>query len=261
MILLMINDERLTVDTMKTDIPWEQYGVDEVHVAYDASGAMEILDSTPINLMLCDIEMPGQNGIALLRWTREHYPDIECIFLTCHASFEYAQEAISLGCRDYLLIPAKYETIGEAVQKVVKRIETRRRNEQYQEYGRQVMQEKVETAVENYGEKKSNAQIVQETKAYVLEHLSCEELSVNEVADQLYMHPVYLNRVFKKVEGTSIGQYIIAQRMKLAGELLKSGKLSAGAVAEQVGYQSYSNFNLMFRRHYGCTPKQYVEQE
>ena len=52
-------------------------------------------------------------------------------------------------------------------------------------------------------------------------------------------------------------QFIMAERMKLAGELLKSGKLSANAVAEQVGYQSYSNFYLMFRGYYNCTPAQY----
>lgn len=260
MILLMINDEKLTVDTMKTDIPWDKYGVDEVYTAYDAQEAVGILQSKPIDLMLCDIEMPGENGIWLLRWTKEHYPDIECIFLTCHASFEYAKEAIGLGCQDYLLMPAKYESIGEAVHKVVQRILLRRKNEQYQEYGRQLMQEKVETAVENSGEKKSNDQIVQEVKSYILENLGSAELTVNEVANQLYLHPVYLNRIFRKIMGISVGQYIITERMKMAGELLKSKKLSASAVAEQVGYQSYSNFNLMFRKHYGCTPTQYLEK-
>ena len=72
--------------------------------------------------MLCDIEMPGENGLALLRWVRENKKDIECVFLTCHASFAYAREAICLGCQDYILIPAKYEEIGEVIQRVVQRL-------------------------------------------------------------------------------------------------------------------------------------------
>lgn len=260
MILLIINDERLNAETIKTDIPWRQYGIDEVHTAYDAHGAMKAIRSMPVDLMLCDIEMPGENGIELLRWARECYPEIECIFLTCHASFEYAKEAIGLGCQDYLLMPAPYDTIGDAVWKVVQRIKTRRTNEKYQEYGKQVMQEKLTSTVESHGDRKSSIQIVQEVKSYVREHLENEELTVNEVANQLYLHPVYLNRLFKKEMETSVGQYIIAERMKLAAELLKTGKMSANSVATQVGYQSYCNFNIMFQRYYGCTPKQYSEQ-
>ena len=50
-----------------------------------------------VDILLCDIEMPGENGLGLLRWVREQEKEIECIFLTCHAKFAYAQEAIILG--------------------------------------------------------------------------------------------------------------------------------------------------------------------
>ena len=142
--LLLINDAILTVETMKTDIPWEQYGVEEVFTAYDAEAAKLCIQKNPIDLMLCDIEMPGENGIAVLRWVRENKKEIECIFLTCHASFEYAKEAIQLGCQDYLLMPAMYEDIGAAVLKVVNRIKDKRESARFQEYGRQAVKEKVE---------------------------------------------------------------------------------------------------------------------
>ena len=110
--LLIVNDEILTAETMKEEIPWKQYGIDEVYTAYDAEAGKERIQEYDPDIMLCDIEMPGENGLALLRWVRENRKEMECVFLTCHASFAYAREAISLGCQDYILIPAKYEDIG-----------------------------------------------------------------------------------------------------------------------------------------------------
>ena len=71
-----------------------------------------------VDIMLCDIEMPGENGIELLRWVRQEHMDVECIFLTCHANFSYAQDAVKLDCMDYVLIPVRYEEIAESVRKV-----------------------------------------------------------------------------------------------------------------------------------------------
>lgn len=258
--LLIVNDEVLTTDTMKRDMRWENYGIHDALTAYDAKGAKECLKEHEIDVMLCDIEMPGENGIELLRWVKQNYPDIECIFLTCHADFEYAREAMSLGCQDYLLIPAKYDEIGAIVKKVVNRIEEKREAKQFQEYGRQAFQQKVDSAVNDYGEKKPPEAIVREAMSYIMEHLSSDTLSVEEVAEQLFIHPVYLNRVFRKVKGESVRQIIITEKMKLAVALLKTGRLTTTTVAEQVGYKSYSNFALMFRKHYGCAPSQYQKE-
>jgi len=257
--LLMVNDEVLTVETMKTDIPWERYGVKEVFISYDAESAKDCIREHPIDLMLCDIEMPGENGISLLRWVRENRKEIECIFLTCHANFEYAQEAISLGCQEYILIPAKYEDIGEAVLKVVNRIREQREAARYHEYGKQAIKEKFDQETQAHGQR-SVEEIVGEAVCYIINNLGSETLTAIEVAEKTCLHPVYLNRIFKKEKGISVGKYIMNERMALAAELLKKKNLRANAVAEQVGYGSYANFNIMFKKYYGCSPSQYHKQ-
>jgi len=260
MILLLVNDAVITVETMKTDIPWEQYGIDEIVTAYDAEEAKERIREYPIDLMLCDIEMPGENGIEVLRWVRKNNLEIECIFLTCHANFEYAKEAIHLGCQDYLLIPALYEDIGEAVLKVVNRIKESRMAERYKDYGKQAVKEMIEKATDSYGQK-TPEKLVEEAVGCIVKDLASETLSVNDIAERLYLHPVYLNRIFKKEKGVSVGQFIISERMKMAADLLKTKHLSANAVSELVGYKSYANFNMMFKKYYGCTPSQYSGED
>ena len=93
---------------------------------------------------------------------------------------------------------------------------------------------------------------------YVSDNISSETLSVNELAKHLFVHPVYLNRIFKKERNMTVGAYITDAKMKMAGELLKSGKFTVTAVAEMVGYQGYSNFNSNFKKYYGCNPKEYA---
>ncbi len=259
--LLIINDEVLTAETMKTEIEWNNYGIDEVYTAFDADQAKAVIGSKTIDIMLCDIEMPGDNGIELLRWVRNEKLPIECIFLTCHPKFSYAQEAITLNCQDYILIPTLYEDIGNGVYKVVKRIQEEREARKYQEYGKRAVQERIEQAAEHYGKKKTGKELVEEIVNYIAVNIGNEELSVNELGKHFYMHPVYLNRIFKKEKQITVSQYINEERMKLAVELLKANQLSANVIAEQVGYHAYSNFSSMFKKYYGCSPTEYLKQQ
>ncbi|MBS5326434.1 MAG: response regulator [Lachnospiraceae bacterium] len=258
--LLIVNDEELTAETMKQDMEWERYGIGDVFTAYDAEQAKAVIRSEHIDIMLCDIEMPGDNGIELLRWVRGEQLPIECIFLTCHPSFDYAKEAISLDCQDYILIPAMYEDIGQGVQKVVNRIEQKREELQYAEYGKRAVQKQVEQAAETHGKKKSAKELAGEVEDYIIQHLGDENLSVNELGTVFFMHPVYMNRIFKKQKEISVSQFITEERMKLALSLLKSGQISMNTVAEQVGYKGYANFCNAFKKYFGSSPSEYLKK-
>ena len=256
--LLIVNDEIRTADVMKRDILWTEYGIDEVFVAYEAESGKTMIRENDIDIMLCDIEMPGENGLALLQWVREQEREIECIFLTCHANFMYAQEAISLGCQDYILIPAKYEDIGKAVLKVAQRIRQRRSDEKYLEYGRHLLEPGKRP--EEPSRKLTPEETVAQVRSYIINNLGETELSVNSIAEKFFFHPVYLNRIFKQVTEVSVSQFIINERMQKAAALLSLGELSATEVARVVGYNYYSNFHNTFKRFYGCTPYKYQEE-
>ena len=258
--LLIVNDEKLTADTMKEEVDWASCGIDRVFTAYDAGQAKEVFFREKIDIALCDIEMPGENGIELLRWIRREKIETECIYLTCHASFVYAREAIDLGCRSYILIPARDEEICRVVKETAEYIRTRESERRYQELGKSSVQKTVEEAKDVYGEKRSQEDIVRDAVSYIAKNLKDEDLSVNAAADYLALHPVYLNRIFKKAKGISIGQYIIGERMKLAEALLLEGKLSVYAISEMVGYHNYSNFALSFKKTFGTSPSQYVKK-
>lgn len=255
--LLIVNDAVLAAESMKEEIPWSNYGISHCYTAYNVPDAQEIIRSLPIDVLLCDIEMPGQNGLELIRWIRENQFPTESILLTCHADFEYAREAVVLGCQNYLLIPASYEDVGNTVARVVHRILEKQDKEKLQEYGRSWLQSQEAAASSNTQPAKSPKEVVEECCAYILHHLSDEHLSVNDLAAHYYLNPIYLNRIFKKEKNIAISQYIIREKMSLASQLLKNSSLNAVAVAKQVGYPNYSYFSSSFKKYYGCTPAQY----
>ena len=260
--LLIVNDIVMEATTMASGIPWEKSGIDRVHTAYSAGAAREIIRGNPIDILLCDIEMPDENGLSLIRWIKENGYDIECILLTCHADFAYAQEGISLGVEDYITLPAKYDDIAASVQKVCLRHQKHQEDLRLQNYGKSWLATKAQTLEDNHEEdvRHAPAQIAEECVRYILDHISESELGVNDVASHVYLNPIYLNRIFKKEKGSSISQWIIKERMELASTLLLTTDRPAVEIAAQVGYNNYPYFSTVFKKYFGTTPSQYVKE-
>ncbi len=258
--LLLVDDEVVSVQGMLEGVRWERCGIQRVFPAYTVRSARELLLEKHIDLALLDIEMPEENGMDLLRWIRsqEAVKDIPCAFLTCHAEFDYARDALQLGCVDYLLKPLEYTHVEELVLKMVSSQQALDRKRQMERYGEQWLHQQMDTAKEHTGTAEDGAVIAEKTASYILGHLS-DKLSVEDLAFRAHLNPDYLNRVFKKAKGISINKFIINQRMSLAMELMKGG-LSATAAAQEVGYQNYANFVNMFKKVYGKLPSQLGEK-
>lgn len=259
--MLIVNDEILTAKTMETDIPWGSIGISHVYTAFDADSARKLIREKEIQIILLDIEMPGENGISLLSWIRENHYEIECIFLTCHANFEYAREAISLDCRDYIVMPAADQVVLDGVRKVAERIRSHQDRQRYERIGKELVMEKEKDVDDKKADKPSVQESIAQISRYIISHISDPELSVNNIAEEFHFHPVYLNRIFRKEKNVSVGQFIMNQRMDIAASLLMNKNLTVMDVSEQVGYKNYMNFYSIFKKRYGCSPSQYREMD
>ncbi len=259
--LLIVNDAVLAVTSMRDGIDWKSYSIEEVSIAFDVSEAKaSILKNTP-DILLCDIEMPGENGIELIKWIRGQNYDIDCILLTCHADFSYAKDAVSLSCEEYLLLPVDYDTIAETIQKVASKRLQRLENQKLLEYGKSWLSKTQEDVTVPPDTNRNPADVVQQCTEYILSHLDDEELSVSHLASKFYLNPVYLNRIFHKEKGSSLSQFIIKERMALAARLLEAPNSSVTSVSCKIGYPNYSYFSTLFKKYYGCTPSQYKQSK
>lgn len=259
--LLIVNDIVLEADTMAKDIPWADYGIDQVFTACSAAHARQIIDEHPTDILLSDIEMPDENGLSLIRWIQEKGYDIDCVLLTCHADFAYAREGLFLGCQDYITLPAKYEDIGASVAKVCRRRAEKLDALRLQSYGRSWLENQAKSM--EYPKEPdvhyTPEEIVEKSRSYILEHIQDSGLSVADVAASIYLNPIYMNRVFKKGTGMNMSQWIIRERMELASRLFLTTDHTAADIALQVGYSNYPYFSTVFKKYFHCTPAAYRE--
>lgn len=121
--LLLVDDEVTMIQIMEKAIDWKKKGIQKVFVAYNADEARDILASSAIDIMICDIEMPGESGLELIQWMQDAYPEIICIILTGFPDFNYARSAISLGVYQYLLKPVSFEELEKVISSAIERVE------------------------------------------------------------------------------------------------------------------------------------------
>jgi len=121
--MLIVDDELHAIEGIQEDLSLEQLNISELYTAFNVKQAKEVFKRAKINILLCDIEMPQGNGLELLEWVKEYSPHTETIFLTSHAEFKYAKEALRLGCHDYLLKPVMPDELEEIIKKVQKVID------------------------------------------------------------------------------------------------------------------------------------------
>ena len=95
--------------------------------------------------------------------------------------------------------------------------------------------------------------IVQEIKR------DCKSATLNQIASQAGITPIYLSTLFKEQMGENFKDYVMRQRMNLAKELLNNESLKIYQVAEYVGYSESKYFSKVFKKIWGITPVYYRE--
>lgn len=142
--VLFVDDQASVLNGIASGVRFEELGVKNVRYASGSEQAMEILEEIPIDLMLCDIEMPGEDGMVLNRKVMDKYPSMVRILLTSHADFSYAQESIRLGCFDYIVQPAPYDEIEKCIRKALQFIYERNKRTQLYEIGKRMQTSQME---------------------------------------------------------------------------------------------------------------------
>lgn len=98
--------------------------------------------------------------------------------------------------------------------------------------------------------------IIEKAIKYVREHFH-KDISLEDVANQVYLTPVYFSRLFKKQTGITFIQHLTEIRMKEAKTLLATQQFKTYEVCERVGYSNTKYFSRVFKKHTGYAPKEY----
>lgn len=249
--VLVIDDEKICVDGLKEDIDWGALGIapDAVAGVYSVRQAQNYLRDHEVHIIICDVEMPGKNGLDFIEWITEWARftngPMECIMLTCHPEYEFVRRALQLGCLDYVLKPMDPEEMEQVLIKAVSRIRERENKEQ-------------RTARLDSADSHSDV-VYGKIIPYIEENLT-GAISVEMIADHVSLNPQYMMRMFKKETGYSVLVYVTNRRMEMAKEMLLKTDWSIEKITEEVGYFSTAHFGKLFKKSEGISPGQYRKE-
>ncbi|GGD51262.1 response regulator [Paenibacillus nasutitermitis] len=105
----------------------------------------------------------------------------------------------------------------------------------------------------------SHAAIIRQVHDFIGKNLS-KDVSIQTIANHVYLHPSYLSRVYKSESGESLSDYVLRVRMEKAVTLLRSKPLKIYDIASELGYNQTQHFIKMFKKQFGHTPQEYRER-
>lgn len=121
--LLIVDDDEVICRGLGSCIPWKEYGIQNVQLAYDGEMALEYVKLEHPDIILADINMPFVDGMEFSAQVRREYPDIKIILLTAYKEFRYAKKAVQLQIFEYLTKPFTNEEVLETVLRAIKQLD------------------------------------------------------------------------------------------------------------------------------------------
>jgi two-component system, response regulator, stage 0 sporulation protein F len=113
--IVIVDDERDVQTLFEQRFRREvRQGLLQLHFAFSGEEALTLLSHggiADIVLILSDINMPGMNGLELLKIVKERYPQLKVYMITAYGDAESHQRAVEYGCDDYLTKPIDFKVL------------------------------------------------------------------------------------------------------------------------------------------------------
>lgn len=249
--IIVVEDETTVRRGIVLTIDWS--GLDCVIVGEAANGEEGVALASRLtpDIIITDVKMPRMDGVEMIQKLRDSGCRSQVIILTAYGDFKYAQSALRLGVKDYLLKPLKDGDLESSVRNIL--------NAMNQPAPEVPSGDTVKMVP-------SLAPVEHNLSKYVSEALQFihtrygEDITISTVARNLAISEGYLSRIFKKETNYTFTNYLIFYRIKLAMNLLKDCRLKVYEVADRVGYSDTTYFSSQFKKIVGISPSEFQER-
>ncbi|MFC0273047.1 response regulator [Metabacillus herbersteinensis] len=196
----LIDDHAVLRDGLKNILELEP-DIKVVGEAISGEGILENLKLIHSDIILLDINMPGKNGLEVLKELKATYPEKKILILTMFSQEEYFYHAIELGTDGYLLKDAPSSYVIDAIRAIYKG----------ESFIHPLMTKKLLNLHQQKSKIKDDYELTSREKE-VLQHL-VEGLSNKEIAEKLYITDktvkIHVSKIFRKLNVKSRSQVII----------------------------------------------------
>ncbi|EET59125.1 transcriptional regulator, AraC family [Marvinbryantia formatexigens DSM 14469] len=233
--LLIAEDEDTIRNGMEKYIRLHTDRFEQIYLARNGQEAIDIIFEKHPEIMLLDIQMPGKDGIDVMKETKGAGILPATIILSGYEEFKYAQQAVRYGARCYMLKPSRSSDILKQIMEIA---------------------DEIAGVVQVHEEENASFGAVSRAREYVEEHYS-EELTLQRVADVAGISPGYLSTSFPQVCGKGFVDYLNQVRIEHACAYLKQKYFKTYEIAYKVGFKDEKYFTRVFKKLMGMTPNEY----
>ncbi len=114
--ILVVDDETVARQSIAEVLREEGY---QVYEAADGNAALTLLQEVEVDVILCDLRMPGADGLTVLKTVRDAYPQTLVMLMTAYSSVETVVDALRLGAQDYLLKPLLIDDVLNKIRRLL----------------------------------------------------------------------------------------------------------------------------------------------
>lgn len=111
--ILIVDDAANTLEIISRNLLSLGYNT---FTSSNVGSAIDLLETTPIDLVITDLKMPGASGMDLIKHVKENFKNTEIIMITGYATVEGAVEAVKMGADEYLPKPFTDDELAKAVK-------------------------------------------------------------------------------------------------------------------------------------------------
>ena len=220
--------------------------------AENGQEALVITQNIIPDLIISDVMMPIVDGIELLRKIRENHVTSHVPFILLSAKSEIVDkiEGVESGADIYIEKPFDLDYLKASVNNL---LDLRKNLKEL--YSKNQL-----SNISNPNIPVLHKQFLEKAAALVLDNISNEKFSINELGDELGLSRSQLFRKFKIICDISPGEFIRNERLNFAYKQLLSGEFNVNEVAFKSGFSSSSYFITSFKKMFGKTPSEISKQ-
>lgn len=241
-VVMIVEDELLELEFLQSIVLEMLRAEDKLLTCETGLQAIKLAKQYRPDIIFMDITLPEMDGISSLQEIRRFLPDACVTIVSASSEFSYAQAAISLRVHEYLLKPVKPGIMRQMIRKALEQAD--------KPEGRSLIEASpIEPAQECQ-------HFIKDAVDYIQENYK-EKLTLQMVADHVYMNPQYFSRVFKKEMGVTYTDYLNRLKIAHACNLLETTGYPAFRISAECGFTDPSYFNRVFYKQMNMTPKEY----
>ena len=206
------------------------------------------------DLVVSDVMMPEMDGFTMLRLvkTNMNISHIPVVMLTSKAAVANRLEGLEKGADAFLAKPFDMDELHVVINNLISK--NLRLKGKYS--GTQQQKDKVE----EQQVKGNDEALMERIMKVVNEHLNDSDFSVETMTKEVGISRAQLHRKMKEMTGLPVSEFIRNIRLEQAVRLLKEQKINVTQVAYSVGFSNLAHFSTVFRKQFGVSPTEYIEQ-